>query len=307
MTATLRNNLEHINGVWTALATPFRSDLEIDWPAFEKLLALQDEAGVTGVVISGTTGESPTLSVQEKLALIRKARAVLSPRVRLMAGTGDNNTQQSVELSRLAQDSGADSLLIVTPPYNKPSTAGLIQHYRAIAAAVQIPVCLYHVPGRTAQMLQVDQLATVCAEAGIKAVKEASADLAFFARAQLQTPIPFLSGDDPTYLASLAVGGKGVVSVASNVFPRAFVALTAAFYQGEIERAQALFRALLPAIDALFCEVNPCPLKAALAALGLAKNIVRLPLAPVSLEHEALVAKRVLASQQLTERIMADV
>lgn len=306
MTAPLRSNLNDMHGVWTALITPFRADQQIDWDAFEKLLTLQDEAGVTGVVIAGTTGESPTLSVQEKLALIRKARAFLSPRTRLMAGTGDNNTQQSVELSRLAQDSGADSLLVVTPPYNKPSTAGLIQHYRAIAQAVQIPLCLYHVPGRTAHMLQVEQLAEICEGAGIKAIKEASGDLAFFARSQMRTKGTFLSGDDPTYLASLAVGGKGVISVAANIFPRAFVALTNAFFHGDIERSQAIFQTLLPAIDALFCEINPCPLKSALASLHLCKNVLRLPLVPISEANATHVAAMIRATQDTLKRILAD-
>lgn len=275
-------NLDDFKGVWTALATPFRTDLEIDWDAFEKLLKSQEAAGVEGIVISGTTGESPTLTVQEKLSLIRKARATLGPNVRIMAGTGDNNTQQSIELSRLAQDAGADSLLVVTPPYNKPSTAGLINHYKLIASAVKIPVCLYHVPGRTAHFLTVDALGSICQAANIKSVKEASADVAFFSRGVMKTGIPFLSGDDPTYLASLAVGGRGVISVVSNVFPKAMVDMTKAFESGDLKRARALHEALLPAIDVLFCEVNPCPLKAALHVLGMTKNTLRPPLAEVT-------------------------
>ena len=275
--------LNEFHGVWTALATPFRDDLEIDWDAFEQLLKAQQDAKVTGVVIAGTTGESPTLTVQEKLALVRRARAFLSPTVRVMAGTGDNNTKQSIELSRLAQDAGADSLLIVTPPYNKPSVAGLTLHYKMIADAVRLPICLYHVPGRTAQFLTVEQLfAVTSAVPRIRSVKEASADVAFFSRALLKTGLDFLSGDDPTYLASLAVGGKGVISVVSNVFPAEMVALTDAFAKGETARARAIHDALLPAIDVLFCEVNPCPAKAALQYMKLCKNTLRPPLAPVT-------------------------
>lgn len=270
------------HGVWTALATPFRADLEIDWDAFERLLALQEKGGVSGIVIAGTTGESPALGVQEKLALVRKARAILSPRVRVMAGTGDNNTRQSVELSRLAQDAGADSLLIVTPPYNKPSLAGLVNHYRLIADAVKIPLCLYHVPGRTAQLLTHEQMATICREVPrIASIKEASADIALFARTLRDAKVPLLSGDDPTYLGSLAVGGRGVISVVSNIYPAAMVALTNAFEARDTARARAINDALLAAIDIMFCEVNPCPLKAALAIRGHAKNIVRPPLATV--------------------------
>lgn len=271
-----------MDGVWTALATPFRTDGEIDGDAYEHLLATQAKAGVTGIVLSGTTGESPTLTVTEKLSLVRKARAILPPRVRIMAGTGDNNTKQSVELSKLAQDAGADSILVVTPPYNKPSLAGLIQHYTMIASAVKIPVCVYHVPGRTAHHLSIEQLKAVCAVRGVGSVKEASADIAYFSRAVQKTGVPVLSGDDSVYLASLAVGGKGVISVVSNIFPEAMVAMTNAFNAGDTKKALALHDALLPAIDMLFCETNPGPLKAALSIKRLAQNILRPPLAPVT-------------------------
>ena len=295
---TLRENLSDFHGVWTAIATPFRADQQIDWQAFEKLLSLQDQGNVSGIVISGTTGESPTLTVPEKLSLIRKARAFLSPRVRVMAGTGDNNTQQSVELSRLAEDAGADSLLVVTPPYNKPTTGGLIRHYRAITDSVSIPVCLYHVPGRTAHMLTVDQMTTVCKEGKVKAVKEASADLGFFSRSLHATAIPFLSGDDTTYLACLAVGGKGVISVIANIFPREMVALTNAFHAGDLTKAQAIHHGLMPAIDVMFCETNPGPLKSALETLGIGKNVVRAPLAEVSEANRRRIAETVLAAKE---------
>lgn len=301
--ASPQRNLDDFHGVWTALVTPFRKDQEIDWEAFEKLLALQEQGGVQGIVISGTTGESPTLTVQEKLSLIRKARAVLGPSVRVMAGTGDNNTQQSVELSRLAQDAGADSLLVVTPPYNKPSTAGLTLHYKAIAQAVKIPICLYHVPGRTAHMLTVDQIAAVCQAAGVKAVKEASADVAFFSRATTKAGIPFLSGDDPTCLASMAVGGKGVISVVSNVFPKALVDMANAFQSGNNAKALALHNALMPAIDILLCEVNPCPAKAALSILGRCQNVLRAPLAEVTEANFKRIQETITATVENLKRL----
>jgi 4-hydroxy-tetrahydrodipicolinate synthase len=289
---------QSFQGVWTALVTPFRSDLQIDWDAFDQLLTMQQDAGVAGIVISGTTGEAPTLAVHEKLSLIRRARARLSPQVRIMAGTGDNNTQQSIELSRLAEDAGADSLLVVTPPYNKPSTAGLIGHYKAIADNVTIPMCLYHVPGRTAQFLSVDSLAKICSHAGVATVKEASADIAFFSRAKQKTGIPFLSGDDPTYLASLAVGGVGVISVISNVYPKAMVELTRAFEAGDKKRALALHEALLPAMDVMFCEVNPCPAKAAMALKGMIQNTVRQPLAVVEEASAQWIAQIIASTDQ---------
>ncbi len=296
-------NPDDFHGVWTALVTPFRADLQIDWEAFEKLLKAQEEGGVDGVVISGTTGENPTLTVQEKLSLIRKARAILGPQVRLMAGTGDSNTQQSVELSRLAQDAGADSLLVVTPPYNKPSTAGLVLHFKSIAQAVKLPICLYHVPGRTGQMLTLDQITTVCQAAGIKAVKEASADVAFFSRAQLRTKIPFLSGADPTALASMAVGGKGVISVVSNVFPKAMSSLYAAAARGDRVKALALHDALMPVLDVLALEVNPCPVKAAMQVLGLCKNFLRPPMAEVSAANFMRIQEVVSAAADSLKRL----
>lgn len=269
-------------GVWTALVTPFRTNGEIDWGAFQRLLELQEAAGVDGIVISGTTGEAPTLTVQEKLSLIRKARALINKSTRLMAGTGDNNTQQTVELSRLAQDAGADSLLVVTPPYNKPSLAGLQNHYRMIAAAVKIPICVYHVPSRTAHLLPPDTLASLCQIPGVGCVKEATGDVAYFSRALTRSKVPFLSGDDPTFLASMAIGGSGVISVVSNVFPKVVKELIESFTQGNISHARRLHDALMPTIDALFCEPNPCPLKAALEILGHCEDTVRAPLAPIT-------------------------
>lgn len=289
-------------GVWTALVTPFTDNLEIDWKAFEQLVDKQLAAGIKGIVIAGTTGESPVLAVQEKLALIRKAKALVGGKMRIMAGTGDNNTQQSVELSKLATDAGADCLLVVTPPYNKPSTAGLIGHFTAIKRAVSVPVCLYHVPGRTAQTLSTAQMTRVAEESGIDLMKEASGDVGYFSRVVNETQLPILSGDDPTYLASLAVGGEGVISVVSNVFPKAMVDLTEAFWKGDTKKALTLHKILLPAIDILFCEVNPCPTKAALHAIGLTGNNFRLPLAPVVAENYT----RIKSTIEKTASLLAD-
>jgi 4-hydroxy-tetrahydrodipicolinate synthase len=289
-------------GVWTALATPFTASLDIDWKAFELLLEQQVKAGIKGIVIAGTTGESPVLAVQEKLALIRKAKALVGNKMRIMAGAGDNNTNSSVELSRLSADAGADSLLIVTPPYNKPSTAGLIGHYAAISKAVTIPICLYHVPGRTAQTLSTAQITQIATEVNISSIKEASGDIAYFSRVVNALPIPILSGDDPTYLASLAVGGEGAISVASNVFPEAMVQMTDAYWRGDTVTALTIHKILMPAIDILFCEVNPCPLKAALHVVGTCSNSFRLPLAPVTTENYARIKKVIEnTKQQLTD------
>lgn len=287
-----------MNGVWTAIATPFSENGAIDWDAFEKLMAIQIAGEVQGIVISGTTGESPTLSVQEKISLLRKARAYLPASIRVMAGSGGNNTAQSIELSKLCVDAGADSLLIVTPPYNKPSFAGLQKHYEMISASVQVPLCLYHVPGRTGQLLSPSTIAKLTQIPQVTAVKEASGDVALFSRAVNESSAQFLSGDDPTYLASLAVGGVGVISVVSNVFPKAMTQLTHAFKKNDISTAIAIHKVLLPGIDVLFCEGNPGPLKAAIHIFGWAKNVLREPLAPVTSENYALIERTLKSTEE---------
>lgn len=276
---------ERLTGVMTALVTPFRQDGQIDWNAFDRLLEQQEKAEVDGIIISGTTGESPTLSVQEKLSLIRRARANLSPNIKVIAGTGGNDTQQSIELSKLAVDAGANALLIVTPPYNKPSLTGLHLHFSMIADATQTPLILYHVPGRTGQKLSAEDMAYLCEIPEVCAIKEASADLILFSQTHLRTRernIAVLSGDDFTYLPSLAVGGEGVISVVTNIFPEAFVSMTRLFNEGKLDQALAIHEALLPMVDILFCESNPGPTKAVLALSNMGQNYLRPPLAPVS-------------------------
>ncbi|MGE0171503.1 MAG: 4-hydroxy-tetrahydrodipicolinate synthase [Oligoflexales bacterium] len=277
--------MSSITGVYTAIATPFLPNSEIDWEGFEKLVGLQKEAKIDGLVVCGTTGESPALSVQEKLSLIRKAKVLANGQMKIMGGTGGNNTQQSVELSRLAVDAGADSLLIVTPPYNKPSLAGMIGHFSAIAKEVRVPLCLYHVPGRTGQHLTVEELREVCALPSVTSVKEASGNLAFYSRGIEATKASFLSGDDITFLPSLSVGGSGVVSVISNLFPKAWKRLYTSYQQKDLKDALAIHNATLELNQHLYCESNPGPLKAALSVAGICKNEVRLPLAPVRSEN----------------------
>lgn len=298
-------NINHFSGVWTAIATPFLENGSIDWTSFEKHLAQQAAAGITGIVISGTTGESPTLTVQEKISLVRKARAILPASVRVMAGSGGNNTAQSIELSKLCIDAGADSLLIVTPPYNKPSLAGLKLHFQMIADAVNVPLCLYHVPGRTGQSLSAQSIANLTTINRVSAVKEASGDLALYGRLVCQSKADILSGDDPTYLASLSVGGQGVISVVSNIFPAAMVQLTIAFKSQKNETALAIHKILLPSIDILFCESNPGPLKAAMNILGLGKNILRPPLAPVTDENFRLIKSTIEKAKSELDNIVS--
>jgi len=265
--------------IFTALVTPFCEDKSIDWKAFQGLVEGQVEAAVDGLVLCGTTGEAPALTVSEKISLIKRAKALAGDDLHIMAGSGSSNTEQSVELSKLCLDAGADSLLVVTPPYNKPSLSGLVAHFEAIATAAKAPMCLYHVPGRTAQRLTASEMKEICQIDNFFSVKEASADLSLFSKVvQVCPDKKVFSGDDPTYLPSLSVGGLGCISVLTNIFPKPFVAMTKAFEQGEVARATEIHNTLYPFIQALFSETNPCPLKAALNIAGLCKNLVRLPL-----------------------------
>lgn len=293
------------SGVWSAIATPFLSDHSIDWESFEKLVSEQVAARVTGIVVCGTTGESPTLSNQEKLSLIRKAKAIAKNEIQLMAGTGGNNTQQSCELSKLAIDSGADALLIVTPPYNKPSMEGLKNHFQQISLSCpKTPICLYHVPGRTSQFLDVDQIESILDHVPmIKMVKESSGNISFFSNLHGKLPNTcLLSGDDPTYLASIAVGGQGCISVLSNIFPEELKQMTSLYAAGRVKEALALNLALLPVTEALFIESNPGPLKVILEKRGLGGNFLRAPLAPVSKNsYDTIMAALDSTSRRLSE------
>lgn len=275
-----------IEGIYTAIVTPFQDNFEIDYDAFKNILSKQASAKVDGVVVFGTTGESPTLEEHEKLELIKVARNELPQTIKIMAGTGSNNTKKTIELSKKAIQAGADSLLIVTPPYNKPNDVGMYTHYKTIAEATHTPICLYHVPGRTGQTLSADQMAKICEIEEVVAVKEASADLALFTNTVMKSDAKVLTGDDPTFVASLASGGKGVVSVITNVFPEVFVKINEYVKTAQLPKAQMLFETVFPLTEAMFWDSNPSPVKLALCEFGLIKNNLRLPMSPMNKERE---------------------
>jgi len=275
-----KNQANPISGVYTAIVTPFRQD-RVDFDALDRLLLKQSEAGVDGVVVAGTTGESPTLSDEEKVSLVTHVKKNHS-QLKVMGGSGSNNTAHTLKLSKAMHEAGADSLLVVTPPYNKPSPEGLKAHFQAVSDATPLPLCLYHVPGRTAQKLSAATLSDLCKVENVKAVKEASADLSLFSDACRQSDAAYLSGDDFTYLASLAVGGVGVVSVLTNVAPKAFVRLTDLAIKGDYTAALSIHNALFPLYEALFIESNPSPSKHILTSMRLIDGDMRLPLVPVT-------------------------
>lgn len=281
-----------LRGVYTALVTPFTADgTAVDWEAYERLVKAQIAAGVAGIVPCGTTGESPTLTKEEKHKAIAEAiRLTRGTGLQVIAGTGSNNTADTVEATRWAQQAGADACLIVNPYYNKPTQAGLIAHVQAVAA-VGLPVLLYNIPGRSGVAMTPATLATLAAVPGVVGVKDATGNVETACdTAQLAPGLTVLSGDDGLTLPFCAVGGQGVVSVVSNVFPAEMVALVKAALAGDYATARALHNALWPLCKAMFVETNPAPVKAALAARGLIPHAtLRLPLVAMAPESEAKV------------------
>lgn len=276
-----------LSGVHTALVTPLRGG-ELDLDAFRELAERQIQGGVAGLVPCGTTGEAPTLDDQEWAELVRAAVEVSAGRVPVMAGAGSNSTRKTVKSVEKAARLGADSALVVLPYYNKPNPPGLRAHVEA-AASVGLPIVLYHVPGRTAQRLPVDQLAELCAVPGVAGCKEATGDVAFGTELVLRQVTAVLSGDDFTFAPLMCLGATGVISVLSNVAPKLTVALANASRDGDLPAVRALTAQLFPLIRYLFAEINPVPVKAAMAALGLCENELRLPLAPSREPNRALL------------------
>ena len=279
-------------GACTALVTPFLGEA-VNYPMLEQLLRRQLEAGIRAIVLCGTTGESATLSDAEKLAIIRRARAFLRDRCTVIAGTGSNDTEHAVSLSRLAQEAGADALLVVTPYYNKATPEGLVVHYTAIAAAVHIPVIVYNVPSRTGVDMPVEVCRELAKIPNIAGIKEASPDISKIARLRAECPPEFTiwSGNDDQATAVMALGGAGVISVVSNLFPEEVQSMAMAALDGDFDTASDLQLKLLPLIRALFREVNPIPVKAAMKRLGYDCGSCRLPLTPPSRETAEILKK----------------
>ena len=270
-------------GCATALITPFRGG-EMDKDAFIRLLQRQIEGGVDALVVAGTTGESPTLTDGEKHWLFKttvEEVAASGRKIPVIAGTGSNNTRRAAELSRLAEDCGCDGLLVVTPYYNKASEEGLVAHYEAITGATTLPVIAYHVPSRTGCKMSPAACKRLASLPRMAGLKDATGDVSFTARVAsiCGDSLPLYSGNDDLTLPILSLGGAGVISVVSNLCPEAMTRLCRLWQEGKTGDATALQLALVPLCDALFCEINPIPIKAAMEMLGLCTAEVRLPLA----------------------------
>lgn len=275
-------------GACTALVTPFING-KINYPMMEQLLKRQIDAGVKAVVIAGTTGESPTLSDEEKITLFCKCKEYVGGRCLMIAGTGSNSTAHSVELSIAAEEAGADALLIVSPYYNKATPDGIIMHYLSICHAVSIPVIVYNVPSRTGLDIPVSVYQRLARIPNIAGVKEASSDITKIAKIRnaCGSDFPIWSGNDDQIVPVISLGGKGVISVLSNVLPEETAAMCNAAMDGDFDTAADLQCRFLPLINALFSEVNPIPVKAAMKELGFDCGDCRLPLCSMSKDNLA--------------------
>ncbi|WP_394825146.1 4-hydroxy-tetrahydrodipicolinate synthase [Pendulispora albinea] len=283
-----------LSGTYTALVTPFRDDGDqsIDWEAFDALIESQIEGGIRGLVPCGTTGESPTLSHHEHEQVVARTVERARGRAQVIAGIGSNSTREAIDLARAAERAGVDVVMGVVPYYNKPTQEGLRQHFLAIAKSVSIPLMIYNIPGRTGIDLSADTLVRIVEQApNVLATKEATGHVL---RTQelsrrLGARLAILSGDDALTLPMVAVGARGVISVTSNLLPREVARATQLALTGSLSEARAAHLALMPVHEAMFLEANPGPVKAALAARGKMKNVVRSPLAAVSEATRAAV------------------
>ncbi|MCF6285015.1 MAG: 4-hydroxy-tetrahydrodipicolinate synthase [Candidatus Hydrogenedentes bacterium] len=269
-------------GSFPALITPFTESLEIDFDAYGRLIDFQIENGTNGIVPCGCSGEAATLSHDEQKSLIRFAVERVAGKVPVVAGTGSNNTAEAVGLTKYAKEVGCQGALLITPYYNKPTPAGLVAHYTTVANEADIPVMLYNVPGRTGTKISPETIAELSKVPNVVSVKEACGSVDQVSQILSRCDINVMSGDDSLTLPMMVVGAKGVVSVAANVIPGIMSKLCAAANAGDYDKARELHYKMLPLASALFLETNPMPVKAVLAKMGMIKNVLRLPLVPMT-------------------------
>ena len=279
-------------GVATAIVTPM-TKTGIDYENYGRLLNWQIESGINAIVAAGTTGEGSTMSDKEHKEMLEFTIRTVDGRVPVIAGTGSNDTSYAIELSKFACRAGADGLLMVTPYYNKATQGGLIQSYTAVADAVDKPIILYNVPSRTGCNILPATCAKLAEHPNIVATKEASGNISQIAdtAALVQGKMDIYSGNDDQIVPIMSLGGIGVISVLSNVFPKETVEMCDRFFKGDIEGARKLQLHYLPLCHTLFCEVNPIPVKAAMAAMGFGENYLRLPLTPMEPANEEKLLK----------------
>jgi 4-hydroxy-tetrahydrodipicolinate synthase len=281
--------------VLTAMVTPFDQKLNIDFSKMTKLINYLIDNGTDALVICGTTGESPTLTTEEKVAIYKHSVKVVDGRVPVIAGTGSNNTHASIELTKKAEEAGVDAVMLVAPYYNKPSQEGLYQHFKQIAESTALPVMIYNIPGRSVVDISLETIIKLSQVENIVSLKEATNDLDRMAAIIEGTDETFTiySGEDSLTLPVLAIGGNGIVSVASHIFGNEMQQMVSLFNEGNMVEASSLHRKLVPKMNALFMAPSPTPVKTALQLNGLDVGTVRLPLVPLS-EEERLELTNIL-------------
>ncbi len=275
-------------GAATAIVTPLNKD-GVDYESFAKLIEWQIEKGINAIVVAGTTGEGSTLTDAEHKAVVKFCVEKVAGRVPVIAGTGSNDTAYAIELTKFACEVGADAMLLITPYYNKATQKGMIESFRAIADVSTKPCILYNVPSRTGCNILPETAAVLAEHPNIVAIKEACGNISQVAKlaALCGDKLDIYSGNDDQIVPTLSLGGKGVISVLSNVMPTETVEMCESYLNGNVEKATAMQLEYLDLIDALFCEVNPIPVKAAVAAMGMCDNYLRLPLTPMEPQNEA--------------------
>lgn len=284
--------------VLTAMVTPFNQNGEIDFNATKTLVEHLITNGTDGLVVAGTTGESPTLTTEEKIELFKCVVEAAAGRVHVIAGTGSNNTQASISLTKLAEETGVDGIMLVAPYYNKPSQEGLYQHFKTIAESTSLPVMLYNIPGRSVVNISVETIVRLSEIPNVVSIKEASGNLDAMAKIISKTPSDFTlySGDDGLTIPVLAIGGAGVISVASHIIGNDMQEMINAFKNGDVQKAAATHRNLLPIMRALFIAPSPSPVKAALNLNGIQVGGVRLPMVPLSNKEQSALEEVLQAS-----------
>lgn len=276
-------------GAGVAIITPFLPNGDVNFDKLEEILEEQIAGGTDAIISCGTTGESSTMSHEEHLEVVRFTCKVVGGRIPVIAGTGSNCTREAVEMSREAEKAGADGLLLVTPYYNKATQNGLIAHYKAIAESVSIPIILYHIPGRTGVTMKPETIVTLCREVpNIVGVKEASGNFSAIAEIMNLADgcVDLYSGNDDQIVPLLSLGGKGVISVLSNIAPRQTHEICQNYFDGNVKKSCEMQLEAIPLINALFCEVNPIPVKAAMNLMGKEVGPLRLPLTEMEPQNQ---------------------
>ena len=280
-------------GAGVALITPFKENGDVNYDKLAEILEDQIAGGTDSIVICGTTGESSTMTHEEHIDVIRFTCQRVAGRIPVIAGTGSNSTAEAIHLSQEAERAGADGLLLVTPYYNKATQNGLIAHYKAVAASVKVPILLYHVPGRTRVTMAPSTIVTLCREVpNIVGVKEASGNISGIATMMSMADgcVDLYSGNDSEIVPMLSLGGKGVISVLSNVAPRQTHDICQYYFDGDVKKSAQMQLEAIPLINALFCEVNPIPVKAAMNLMGMEVGPMRMPLTEMEPQNQEKLA-----------------